>query len=419
MVLTMSGCYHVQNEWVALDDFSGLDAATAFVPYSSSVDGADATEQVEEALDRLTEKPESQPASGPLRTSSINSVGLAKNLFSNWHSDMSRSYCGTYMSVDEDGNPIRLSGRIVVPLNKKVNRIMVVSHYTIGANYEAPSMSFPLEGIFASRGIVVIVPDYIGYGVTADRVHPYLCSSLTARNVVDMYQAALPFLKHIDCMPANDDIILFGYSQGGATTMAVAQHLEYNYHDVKIRLVMAGGGPYDICVTYDKLIENNFTDYPCAIPLIIQGMNIGQHLNLKYEQFFKKETLEHMDDWINSKRYAMAEITELMGTKKLTDIMTEQACNKTSDGMTELYLAMLGNSMTTYAPRVPVYLFHSMDDNVVPYENAVQMLATVQNDGCNVETNFGHYGGHVQGYLRFLYTAINLMYEHGEIETKF
>lgn len=421
MALAWCGCRHVENEWVTLDDFSDLDPMTAFIPYSVANDEAQATAELAETLDRLENDgiSEESASSGPLRTSSFNVVGLAKELFSNWHAGESRSYCGTYMSVDEKGMPIRLSGRIVVPLNKKVHRIMVVSHYTIGANHEAPSMSFPLEGIFASRGIAVIVPDYIGYGITADRVHPYLCSNLTAKNVVDMYLAALPFMKHIGCMPEHEEIILFGYSQGGATTMAVSQNLEYSHSDVKVRLVMAGGGPYDICVTYDKLIDNNFTDYPCAIPLIIQGMNIGHELNLDYSQFFLPRTLENMDEWINSKRYTMAKITKLMGTKKLTDIMTEQACNKTSDGMTDLYLAMLGNSMTTYSPQVPVYLFHSMDDNVVPYENAAQMLATVQHGGCNVETNFGHYGGHVQGYLRFLYTAINLLYEHGEIEKKF
>lgn len=225
VLATVCGCRHIQNEWVTLDDFSGLDPATAFVPYSVSDDGDAVMEDVMAAFERLDAECETEAPQGPgpMRTSSINSVGLAKSLFSNWHAKQSRSYCGTYMSKDWNGEPVRLSGRIVVPADKKVNRIMIVSHYTIGANYEAPSMSFPLEGIFASRGIAVIVPDYLGYGITADQVHPYLCSDLTALHVVDMYKAALPFLEHIDCLPENDDVILFGYSQGGATTMAVSQ----------------------------------------------------------------------------------------------------------------------------------------------------------------------------------------------------
>ncbi len=417
--MVMTSCYHVHDEWVRLDDFSSLDPAKSFIPYSVSIDGIQAENQLNTRLNRIEAECTDTLIDDVMRTSSFNSVGLAKGLFSNWHSDQSRSYCGSYMSVDENGAPIRLSGRIVVPLNGKVKRIMVVSHYTIGANYEAPSESFPLEGIFAARGIAVIVPDYIGYGMTADRIHPYLCSRLTAQNVADMYFASLPFLQHIDCMPEYDDILLFGYSQGGATTVAVTQYLE-NSNKAKIRLVMAGGGPYDICVTYDKLIDNDYTDYPCAIPLIIQGMDVGHQLDLDYSQFFLPNTLEHMDDWINSKRYAMAEITELMGTKKLSDIMTPEACNKTSDGMTLLYLAMLGNSVAnSFVPHSPVYLFHSMDDNVVPFENAEQLLELVQHYDCNVETNFGHYGSHVKGYLRFLYTAIQLLYEHGEIDRKF
>ncbi len=427
LALIVCSCKQVKNEWVNFDSYDGLDPATAFIPYKMIIEGGETEEYISQRLNAL----EAQSAEGddnadvdtidgrtPMRTTSFNAVGLAKAIISQWHSENAVSYCGTYMSIDENGDLIRLSGRVILPKNSRPKRIVLVSHYTIGANAEAPSMSFPLEGILAARGLAVIIPDYIGYGVTADRVHPYLCADLTAENVIDMYQACLPFLEHINMLPEHDDIILFGYSQGGATTMAVERQIEYYYDDIKIRLVLAGGGPYDICTTYDKLIEKNHTDYPCAIPLIIQGMNIGHHLNLDYSKFFLPNTLAHYDEWINSKRYAMAEITELMGTKQLSDIMTLEACNKTSDGMTDLYLAMLSNSLATgWYPRAPVYLFHSIDDNVVPFENAEMLQQSIQGE-CNVDYNFGHYGNHVAGYLRFLYTAVNFLYEHGEISKK-
>lgn len=416
--LMLTSCMHQKESWINLDDFSQLDKEKAFIPYRVIEEGGETDSYIEQQLTALEaeelEDSSSEQRPQIQRTTSTNGVGLAKNIFSMWHSGTVVSYCGTYMSKDEDGNPIRLSGRIIVPKDVRPNRIVLVSHYTIGANYEAPSMSFPLEGVLAARGLAVIVPDYIGYGITADRIPPYLCAQLTAQNVLDMYRAAIPFLEYIDKRPEPEDIILFGYSQGGATTMAVQREIEYYTDDIKLRLVLAGGGPYDLCVTYDKLIENDYTDYPCAIPLIIQGMNIGYDLELDYSKFFQQKTLDNYDSWINSKKYTMAEITTLMGTKRLSDIMTEQARLKTSDGMSDLYLAMLDNSLATgWWPNAPVYLFHSMDDNVVPFENAEKLLENIQGY-CNVTYNFGHYGNHVKGYLRFLYTAIAVLDEHGE-----
>ena len=423
VALVLSGCMHHRETWIDLDMYKDkLDPATAFIPYKFIDEGGETESYVEQQLYGLEAIEDDMPADvagaqqspGVMKTTSTNAVGLAKAIFSMYHANRVVSYCGTYMSTDEDGQPIKLSGRIILPKDKKPERIVLVSHYTIGANYEAPSMSFPLEGVLAARGLAVIVPDYIGYGITANRVHPYLCARLTAKNVIDMYRAALPFLEEIGQRPLPQDIILFGYSQGGATTMAVEREIEYYEPDIKIRLVLAGGGPYDLCITYDKLIENNFTDYPCAIPLIIQGMNIGYDLELDYSKFFLPNTLEHYDEWINSKKYAMAEITTLMGTKELSNIMTEEARLKTSDGMSELYLAMLDNSLATgWWPSAPVYLFHSIDDNVVPFENAEALLQNIQGY-CNVTYNFGHYGNHVKGYLRFLYTAITVLNEHHE-----
>lgn len=429
LAILLSGCMQVKDNWVDYDayygDWTDEQRETMFCPYSQQLDDERTGLVIEQKLAQLeSEQPalDSIDANGqriPRQTTSTNAVGLAKSIFSLWHNKECVSYSGTYNWYNQEtGDAMTLSGRIVLPANKRASRIVLVSHFTIGSNAEAPSMSFPLEGILAARGLAVFIPDYEGYGVTANRVHPYLCSDITASQVTTMYFTALEFLKHINAKPEHDEVILMGYSQGGAVTMAVARKFEYEYPDVKLRVVIAGGGPYDICATYDQLIENNFTDYPCAIPMIIQGMNIGHNLGLDYAQFFQQNTLDHMDDWINSKKYTMAEITRLMGTKRMSDIMTEAACNKVSDGMRELYMAMLNNSISTgYYPQAPVYLFHSIDDNVVPFVNATNMLSVIQGYS-NVSYNFGHYGNHVAGYLRFLYTSINLLQIYGDIDKK-
>lgn len=414
-ILALTSCTLSKTEWVALEDYSDLDPKSSFIPYSSEVTDCDGQAILNghlvggETVQEVIEQEET-------KTTHIGGAALMKAVISSWKSSKIRSYSGTYYSTDQDNNRVLLSGRIILPADGKVSRIMLVSHYTIGADFEAPSNEVPLESIYAAHGIAVLESDYIGYGASANRVHPYLCAKLTARNVVDMYFAALPFLKKIGCSPKYDDIFLLGYSQGGATTMSVAHDLEWNYPDVKIRLAMCGGGPYDVCATYDTLIDNDFTDYPSAIPMIIQGFNVGAGLGLDYSDFFLPKMLENMDEWLNSKKYPMAEITRMMGTKRLSDIMTEKARNKSEDMMTDLYKAMLDNSVISFpTPDCPIYLFHSYDDNVVPYINAMSETAQLDATSSNVIYNTGHYGNHVAGCLRFLFCCMDLMKTHGDL----
>lgn len=405
LIYLASGCTLTKVEWVKFnEDFSDLDPAKSFIPFSSESNVLD--ERMADSFGF-----QDDPAT---KTTSTGGANLLRALLSSYRGKVIRSYCGTYYSHDHRGEPIAVSGRIMIPADGKVSRIMLVSHFTIGADKEAPSAELPLESIYAAHGIAVVETDYIGYGVTSDRIHPYLCSDVTAKNVVDMYFAALPFLEKIGCKPQFDDIFLLGFSQGGAVTMSVAQELYDNHPEVDVRLVMCGGGPYDICATYDTLIENDATDYPCAIPMIIQGLDYGNDLNLNYSDFFLPKMVENLDEWINSKKYTMQDITDMIGSKKISSILTEEAMNKTAESMTELYRAMLDNSAVYGSvPDFPIYLYHSLDDNVVPFVNCYNMAYRLAD--ANVMYNIGHYGTHQISTLRFFLCCVDLLKENGEI----
>lgn len=415
ILFAVTSCKMSSVEWAELEDI--VFDPNGFVPFSSSEDEFD-----EQAL-----KSCSLPGGGCVgdvieeetKTTSTNGLGIFSNLISSSRNKRIRSYCGSYWSTDVNGELIKLSGRIVLPADGKVSRIMVVSHFTIAADYEAPSSTVTMESLFAARGLAVIEADYLGYGITSDKVHPYLCASVTAKNVVDMYYAALPFLQKIGCKPKYPDIFLLGYSQGGAVTMSVAHEFEFHhFDDVKIRLIMAGGGPYDICATYDTLVDNDYTDIPCAIPLIIQGMDVGMGLNLDYSKFFVPHVAKNLDKWLNTKQYTVAQVTEMIGSHHISDMLTPAAQDKAKDLMTDLYRAMVDNSVTNeMPPAAPLYLFHSIDDNVVPFVNAINLQEKMV--GMNVTYNIGHYGSHQMGCLRFMYSCLDLLKRNGDIENIF
>ncbi len=327
---------------------------------------------------------------------------------------------GIYESVDEYGNPITLSGKVIIPTKSEIKRVILVSHYTIGSDMEAPSNSFPLEAQLAQLGYAIVCPDYIGYGITNDRYHPYLMMEQTARNVIDMYLAVMPFLKAIDRAPKYEEIYLMGYSQGGGTTMAVQYMLERDHGPssatpVKIKRVFAGGGIYDIKGTFESYITTNQASYPCGVPFVIVGQVKGNHLDdALITTLLRPSITRHLDEWFLKKTTMTGQMNKIIDTHVTDEILTPVAFDRASPEITQLYQVMTLNSVLSLAwqPSAPVYMLHSIDDNTVPFSNAAS--AKVRWADSNIQYNFGHYGSHAMCCLRFVYTVKTILQNENE-----
>lgn len=360
-----------------------------------------------------------QAAGAPARmpqTNSVTGAGILQELLKWGNQNRVLEIVGTYPSINSEGDVIQLSGKVMLPKGRKPKRLILVSHYTVGSNAEAPSNCFSLEGVLVKSGYGLILPDYQGYGVTVKDVHPYLVMNLTAIQVTDMFFAVKEWLKATNLDAETEDINLMGYSQGGATTMAVQYLIESEYSDptdslyyIPLHRVFAGGGPYDVKATYEKFVTTDVASYPVAVPLVLQGMILGDNLNMQISDMMQPWLCEHMDEWVNSKRFTTGQVNKLIGTKVTHNILTEEAMNQQSEKVAELYKAMTINSITSYnwTPKAPVYILHSMDDETVPYTNATNAKAKWSQ--ANITYNFGHYGGHVMTCLRFIYSVQTLL----------
>ena len=354
------------------------------------------------------------------KTNSVTGAAILQELLKYGNQKKVTEIVGTYPSVDLNWDTVRLSGKVMLPRGQKPKRLILVSHYTVCSNGEAPSNCFSLEGVLVQMGYGLIIPDYMGYGITRDSVHPYLVMDLTARNVLDMYFAVKPWLKAIDREPEHPEIILMGYSQGGANTMAVEHLIETEYwadkdpKQVKIHRVFAGGGPYDVKATYERFVNTDTASYPIAVPLVVQGMIYGNKLQMDMRDLMQEWIYVHLDEWINSKKYTTAQVNALIGTKVTHEMLTPEAMDQKSAKVMELQKAMVANSITSFdwIPEAPVYICHSIDDETVPFINASN--AKSKWNYSNITYNFGHYGGHVQTCLRFIYSVQKLLEQEEE-----
>ena len=396
-VLVMAvACQHPQIQIVDFDTFQVTDVKSADLFLEDGSLNPDV---------RLMEDPNLPEEE--TKVARVDVATVARNMLEVVNCNSLLHISGIFQGHDVDGiTPLRQSGKLVLPAEGPVKNLILVSHYTIGANFEAPSETFPMEAMLAAKGYAVAIADYIGYGITVDRIHPYMHTRSTSQSVVDMALAVKPYLEHIGRAPESNEVILVGYSQGGSTTMAVMKMLQEQYPtEFPIKYVYAGGGPYDLAATYDVSMEMDKTGIPCAIPMIVQGVNDGEKLGLKMEDFFQGPLLDHYKEWINSKEYTVGQINKLIGSRYLHDIMTPKGRDKTSKEAAKLYRALLKNSTLNFSPQSPIYMFHSRQDQTVPFVNAIQAENYFKLS--DVRYNFGDYGEHSVGCIRFIILVYN------------
>jgi pimeloyl-ACP methyl ester carboxylesterase len=227
----------------------------------------------------------------------------------------------------------------------------------------------------------------------------------TARSVTDFALAAKPYLEKIGRKPESDEVILFGYSQGAAITMGVLDILQKEYADVfPVKKVYAGGGPYDIAATVEIAINDDKTGIPCAVPMIVQGMNVGERLGLEMKHFFKPRLLDNYQEWINSKKYTIDQIRALMGSKTVHEFITDECRDKSNPNTAKFYEALERNSTLHVRPKAPTLIYHSRTDTMIPFEVAEEAEAAYKAD--NVKFDFGYYGTHSSAGINFLFVVL-------------
>lgn len=314
-----------------------------------------------------------------------------------------------YPSVDARGEAITLSGVVCIPKDKHPKGLILLPHYTITANKEAPSVHLTHEPGFYKDDYVIVMPDYIGYALTGNRVHPYLCGELTARNTVDMLLYCRPMIDSMALGIPTDSIYVVGYSQGGASALWTLRLLEEQYAGkIYVKRCFAGGSPADVANTYNDAIERNFVPCPALIPLIVYGIKEGYQLDMKPEDVLTRAMRKYYKKYVGTKNYSVMELFWLMPNHTPSYWLTKAAMDRTTPVGKKLYDGLLRASMVhfdndgqgtdsicpNWTPKTPLMVFHSMNDNLVPFQCS-ENLRRCFGEQPNIEYVFEKFGGHM------------------------
>lgn len=220
-----------------------------------------------------------------------------------------------------------------------------------------------------------------------------------------------------DTLPEGLPLYVVGYSQGAATAMWTLKLLEEQYAEtLPVAGCFAGSGPYDVASIYDENIASNRARLPMLIPLLLSGTNEAYGLNLRLEEYYtpalQRAYARHMAD----KEKGVFAVYFRMLNHRVGHWLKPRGRDKTHPDTQRLYAAFLRSSLVHYPvddspvgadsicpswqPRTPLYVFHSMNDDVVPFDNA-EHLRRCLGDAPAVTYDFGKFGNHMQSMPLF------------------
>ena len=317
----------------------------------------------------------------------------------------------TYESVDTHNQPITLSAVLYYPTSsgtsvnniKSCSYIFLNNHATITDNASSPSGGESAMGQLywmTTDNALVVNPDYLGFGGTRDKIHPYMCQTLTARNVIDCMKAAIADAQQRGKLAENYYTINCGYSQGGGVTMAVARYLETEADEATQRLInlrssICGAGCYGQTLILDEYEKRSSIEYPIFLPYALQGMKetYGESCmrDIRLDDCFTPAFRESgILEALNAKETDVDALNAQLknyfgGTCSFYDIISADYRDHSSALYRAIRKALRQNDLYDgWVPQHPITFYHYSQDEVVPYLNTTAALDAFNSAGCQV-----------------------------------
>jgi len=237
---------------------------------------------------------------------------------------------------------------------------------TLNLLYEQPNIQPLLD-----RGWAVAVTDYEKLGTPGD--HTYVVKNAEAYAVLDIVRAAqrLPGSG----VAANAPVAIMGYSQGGQAAAAAAE-LEATYApELNVRGVAAGGVPSDLAKLGDYLngSGNLFFSF---LAFAAVGLD-SAYSELNLETYLNQAGTDLMAAGRNS---CLIDGLFLGAGKRITDL-THTNPLASPQWQARLAEQKLGN----VGPQVPVYLYHGVLDEIIPYDQGTSLRTAWCGRGTRVQ----------------------------------
>ncbi len=339
-----------------------------------------------------------------------------------------KAYKITFKTIGANDERTIQSGLVLLPVPVANNTsreplvapILSIQHGTIFSREESPSnlaesgQTDNLEVynacIAASMGYVVFMPDFSGFGVDDQTLHPFCHAKSIAYSVVDIIRAGKQFLRSKTAdYTWNNQLFIAGYSEGGFATMAAGKEIQTKHPDeFTITGLAPMSGPYNLSTVMKKIVtddqEYTHLDF---LSYMIFAYNDVYPLFDSPDELFKQPyatTIPPLFDGEHSSDEIRASLPN-HGVGKASDIFTQKLFTDLANDQSEVSKALKDNDLyNTWVPNLdhfPMFMFHSSTDEAVPVENSrtAKDYYDAHNGSESVFYTELPTGKHVQSYL--------------------
>jgi hypothetical protein len=306
-----------------------------------------------------------------------------------------------YRSQSAGGSPIATSGTVLVPSTPYLglgSRPLVT--YAVGTRGIgdpcAPSYTLSqgtdYEGLFISallaRGWAVAVTDYQGLGTPGP--HTYMVGPAQGRAVLDVARAALRLPG--TGLTSTTPIGIMGYSQGGGAAGWAGQLAPTYAPELRVKGIAAGGVPGDLIATADFLEGG-------------PGVALAFLAAVGFDAAYSELDLETYLNARGQDLLARARSLCLVSADGVKDLVTTAFTHRTDYVTTDPLATTAWRSrldasrLGGVAPTAPVFQYHALLDELVPYPQAAQTRARWCAKGANVTWATIPLAEHVKGII--------------------
>ena len=313
-------------------------------------------------------------------------------------------YKVVYNTIDPYGNEVIASGVIGYPEN--LNQAFPMISWQHGTEVRRENVSsnngFNILSLWlTTRGYIFLEPDYLGLG-ESELLHPYCMKDPSAWTTIDLIRSAKTFFNNDDenifyPITSNNDLILFGYSEGGYVSMAAHYILEnQNINEFNLLASFPMAGPYDLSgIMVDLMLTQEPYGEPYYLPYVLVPYINYYELGALSEYFLPDYA--EMFEYLFNGEYSGSYINSIMPEIPIEVLLPSVIEDFTNDTSHPLRLKLFENNLWDWSPNADMYLFHGLGDELIPYENSELAYNSFINSGSeNVYLYLApeEYGGH-------------------------
>jgi len=271
-----------------------------------------------------------------------------------------------------DDESINASGLVCVPSSPGEYPVICFQNGTNTLNSYAPT-EYPLNPVLqmveavASMGYIVVIPDYPGFGASAQITHPYLIAEPTVRSITDMLYSVNEFVAgELEDVAVLNDYYLLGYSQGGWATLSLHKALELEFaEDFNLMGSVCGAGPYSLTHLFSGMAGVASYPMPVYIGYIVNAYTAYHQFTNPVSDILDEPYATRLSS-LYTGLLDSDEINEQL-TTSIPDLLTPAFLSgfDTSPQYSSVREALAANSVTAWETEKPLYLIHGGSDSYV------------------------------------------------------